>query len=403
MYATQQQSENVDGMATTSMPISMSKSTDVVDSFLGSGWDPFVSQAENVEFKVSSAASSHSNQISSSPYAVGFLETQVVSGSSHLDRYPSDHHSLVGLTHYGSGSFSEMVTPFVLPEDGQIVNREGGTDKTSVNSRNGSFQGSTFPEDHHRVVDEGAGRSSPSGKKRRREPETQFKLDPAQGIEAERKKDASEEVSEGSKEQDEKKQKTEQSPGANLHGKPTGKQGKDRCQKDEGPKEEYIHVRARRGQATNSHSLAERVRREKISERMRFLQDLVPGCNKITGKAVMLDEIINYVQALQRQVEFLSMKLATVNPELNIDIDRILSKDIQGGGSAVHGFGPGMSSPLSHRQIASQGALPTIQNVNPQLHSMLPVPNVWDDDLQRAIQLGFVSNQNIDGLGRMVV
>ncbi|KAJ0725419.1 putative basic helix-loop-helix leucine zipper transcription factor [Helianthus annuus] len=27
----------------------------------------------------------------------------------------------------------------------------------------------------------------------------------------------------------------------------------------EGPKQEYIHVRARRGQATDSHSLAERV------------------------------------------------------------------------------------------------------------------------------------------------
>jgi len=45
------------------------------------------------------------------------------------------------------------------------------------------------------------------------------------------------------------------------------------------------------------------VRREKISERMKYLQDLVPGCNKIAGKAGMLDEIINYVQSLQRQVE----------------------------------------------------------------------------------------------------
>ncbi|KAL6011730.1 hypothetical protein ACLOJK_002195, partial [Asimina triloba] len=42
----------------------------------------------------------------------------------------------------------------------------------------------------------------------------------------------------------------------------------------------YIHVRARRGQATDSHSLAERVRREKISERMNLLQGLVPGCDK---------------------------------------------------------------------------------------------------------------------------
>ncbi|WOK96644.1 transcription factor bHLH137 [Canna indica] len=86
----------------------------------------------------------------------------------------------------------------------------------------------------------------------------------------------------------------------------------------------YIHVRARRGQATDSHSLAERVRREKIRERMNLLQGLVPGCDKITGKALMLDEIINYVQSLQSQVEFLSMKLASLNPllyDLDLDFD----------------------------------------------------------------------------------
>ncbi|XP_065879857.1 transcription factor bHLH49 isoform X2 [Euphorbia lathyris] len=109
--------------------------------------------------------------------------------------------------------------------------------------------------------------------------------------------------------------------------KAAGKQGKQGSQASE-PKEEYIHVRARRGQATNSHSLAERVRREKISERMKFLQDLVPGCSKVTGKAVMLDEIINYVQSLQRQVEFLSMKLAAVNPRLDFNIEGLLAKDI---------------------------------------------------------------------------
>ncbi|GAB2289564.1 hypothetical protein Dimus_023874 [Dionaea muscipula] len=79
------------------------------------------------------------------------------------------------------------------------------------------------------------------------------------------------------------------------------------------PPKDYIHVRARRGQATDSHSLAERARREKISERMKMLQDLVPGCNKVIGKALVLDEIINYIQSLQRQVEFLSMKLEAVN------------------------------------------------------------------------------------------
>ncbi|KAJ4850154.1 hypothetical protein Tsubulata_000640 [Turnera subulata] len=66
------------------------------------------------------------------------------------------------------------------------------------------------------------------------------------------------------------------------------------------------------------------VRREKISERMKILQRLVPGCDKVTGKALMLDEIINYVQSLQNQVEFLSMKLASFNPlfyDFGMDMD----------------------------------------------------------------------------------
>ncbi|KAI8533005.1 hypothetical protein RHMOL_Rhmol11G0262500 [Rhododendron molle] len=103
---------------------------------------------------------------------------------------------------------------------------------------------------------------------------------------------------------------------------------KDNSKVSEVQKPDYIHVRARRGQATDSHSLAERVRREKISERMKYLQDLVPGCNKITGKAGMLDEIINYVQSLQRQVEFLSMKLAAVNPSLDFNIDSFFAKEV---------------------------------------------------------------------------
>ncbi|CAM0913215.1 unnamed protein product [Alopecurus aequalis] len=65
-------------------------------------------------------------------------------------------------------------------------------------------------------------------------------------------------------------------------------------------------VRARRGQATDPHSIAERLRREKISERMKNLQDLVPNSNK-ADKSSMLDEIIDYVKFLQLQVKVLSM------------------------------------------------------------------------------------------------
>ncbi|KAH0917132.1 hypothetical protein HID58_024792 [Brassica napus] len=97
----------------------------------------------------------------------------------------------------------------------------------------------------------------------------------------------------------------------------------------ENQKLDYIHVRARRGQATDRHSLAERARREKISKKMKYLQDLVPGCNKVTGRAGMLDEIINYVQSLQRQVEFLSMKLAVLNPELELAMEDLSVKQFQ--------------------------------------------------------------------------
>ncbi|KAJ6375640.1 hypothetical protein OIU77_000589 [Salix suchowensis] len=97
----------------------------------------------------------------------------------------------------------------------------------------------------------------------------------------------------------------------------------------EPPMQDYIHVRARRGQATDSHSLAERARRDKISERMKMLQDLVPGCNKVIGKALALDEIINYIQSLHCQVEFLSMKLEAVNSRMSMSpaIERLHPKD----------------------------------------------------------------------------
>ncbi|KAL3637292.1 hypothetical protein CASFOL_019591 [Castilleja foliolosa] len=120
---------------------------------------------------------------------------------------------------------------------------------------------------------------------------------------------------------------------------------------DDGVKQlPYVHVRARRGQATNSHSLAERARREKINARMKLLQELVPGCNKISGTAMVLDEIINHVQALQRQVEFLSMRLAAVNPRIDFNLDALLATE--SGISIDNGY-TGVFSPsiLAEEQI----------------------------------------------------
>ncbi|KAG6528983.1 hypothetical protein ZIOFF_011175 [Zingiber officinale] len=65
-------------------------------------------------------------------------------------------------------------------------------------------------------------------------------------------------------------------------------------------------VRAKRGFATHPRSVAERVRRSKISERMKKLQELVPNMDKQTNTAAMLDLAVIYIKDLQKQVKVLS-------------------------------------------------------------------------------------------------
>ncbi|XP_019456097.1 PREDICTED: transcription factor bHLH48-like isoform X1 [Lupinus angustifolius] len=136
--------------------------------------------------------------------------------------------------------------------------------------------------------------------------------------------------------------------------KPSSKKSKSVADENSGDGEKlpYVHVRVRRGQATDSHSLAERARREKINARMKLLQELVPGCNKISGTALVLDEIINHVQNLQRQVEFLSMKLAAVNPRIDFSLDSLLTTD---GASLVGSNLPSMLTPLMWPEIPQIG------------------------------------------------
>ncbi|KAL6613937.1 hypothetical protein ACP70R_036207 [Stipagrostis hirtigluma subsp. patula] len=204
------------------------------------------------------------------------------------------------------------------------------------------------------------------------------------------------------------------------------KQGKDSTSKPPEPPKDYIHVRVRRGEATDSHSLAERVRREKISQRMKLLQDLVPGCNKVVGKAVMLDEIINYVQSLQRQVEFLSMKLATVNPQLDFNnLPNLLPKDMhQSCGPLQNSPFPLETSgaPLPYMNQPHQGnalgcgltnGMDNQSSMHPldpafcrQMNSQHPFLNgasdaasqvgtFWQDDLQSVVQMDMGQNQEI--------
>ena len=60
-------------------------------------------------------------------------------------------------------------------------------------------------------------------------------------------------------EQYEEKTKPEHKPVPKTCSQNVGKEVKDSSTSGDAPKEDYVHVRAKRGQATNSHSLAERV------------------------------------------------------------------------------------------------------------------------------------------------
>ncbi|MQM02328.1 hypothetical protein Taro_035097 [Colocasia esculenta] len=62
----------------------------------------------------------------------------------------------------------------------------------------------------------------------------------------------------------------------------------------------------KRSRAAEVHNLSERRRRDRINEKMRALQELIPNCNKV-DKASMLDEAIEYLKTLQMQVQFMSM------------------------------------------------------------------------------------------------
>ncbi|XP_074268998.1 transcription factor bHLH130-like isoform X1 [Silene latifolia] len=65
-------------------------------------------------------------------------------------------------------------------------------------------------------------------------------------------------------------------------------------------------VRAKRGCATHPRSIAERERRNRISERMRKLQELVPNMDKQTNISDMLDLAVDYVKSLQDEFKILS-------------------------------------------------------------------------------------------------
>ncbi|KAL2460646.1 Transcription factor PIF3 [Abeliophyllum distichum] len=72
---------------------------------------------------------------------------------------------------------------------------------------------------------------------------------------------------------------------------------------------------SKRSRAAEVHNLSERRRRDRINEKMRALQELIPNCNK-ADKASMLDEAIEYLKTLQLQVQIMSMGAGLCMPPM---------------------------------------------------------------------------------------
>ncbi|XP_023635425.1 transcription factor bHLH85 isoform X2 [Capsella rubella] len=84
--------------------------------------------------------------------------------------------------------------------------------------------------------------------------------------------------------------------------------GEDSSSKDEDPSKALNlngKTRASRGAATDPQSLYARKRRERINERLRILQNLVPNGTKV-DISTMLEEAVHYVKFLQLQIKLLS-------------------------------------------------------------------------------------------------
>nr|XP_019703669.1 transcription factor PHYTOCHROME INTERACTING FACTOR-LIKE 15 isoform X2 [Elaeis guineensis] len=94
----------------------------------------------------------------------------------------------------------------------------------------------------------------------------------------------------------------------NYEGEESGNQSEDHEDESMGLKKSATvrGTSTKRSRAAEVHNLSERRRRDRINEKMRALQELIPNCNKV-DKASMLDEAIEYLKSLQLQVQIMSM------------------------------------------------------------------------------------------------
>ncbi|XP_027158926.1 transcription factor UNE10 [Coffea eugenioides] len=132
-------------------------------------------------------------------------------------------------------------------------------------------------------------------------------------------------------------------------------------------------VSTKRSRAAAVHNQSERKRRDKINQRMKTLQKLVPNSSK-TDKASMLDEVIEYLKQLQAQVNIMSRM--NMSPMM---LPLALQQQLQMSMMASMGMGVNMGMGMGVMDLNSIGRS-NIAGLPPLLHptAYMPATSAWD-------------------------
>lgn len=161
-----------------------------------------------------------------------------------------------------------------------------------------------------------------------------------------------------------------------CHSRSQNKEGGDGEEKKKGGGKSSISTK--RSRAAAVHNQSERKRRDKINQRMKTLQKLVPNSSK-TDKASMLDEVIEYLKQLQAQINMMSrmnmssmmLPMTTLQQQLQLSMMA----------AAPLGMGMGMGMGLGCMDINTLGRHNIPGGIPPVLHpaatAFMPLTS-WD-------------------------
>ncbi|PWA67204.1 myc-type, basic helix-loop-helix (bHLH) domain-containing protein [Artemisia annua] len=139
-------------------------------------------------------------------------------------------------------------------------------------------------------------------------------------------------------------------------------------------------ISTKRSRAAAVHNQSERKRRDKINQKMKTLQKLVPNANK-TDKASMLDEVIEYLKQLQGQINMINrMNMSPMMMPLAMQQQQFQMAMMNPMGLGM-GMGMGMGMPGVMDLNSISANRPNIHGMPPVFHPsnfMQPTMASWD-------------------------